>query len=95
MDGGSSISQKEAKHTTVCEALERFTPEYIERNLAHAHKETIRAKRVMEYPFTQKTLAALQGSDLSAFIREREQQGHSPHTISRDIAFANTPWTTA
>ncbi len=86
MDGGSFISQKEAKRTTVREALERFIPEYIERNLAHAHKETVRAKRVMEYPFAQKALAALRGSDLSAFIHEREQQGRSPHTISRDIA---------
>lgn len=83
MDGGSFISQKEAERTTVREALERFIPEYIERNLAHAHKETVRAKRVMEYPFAQKTLAALRGSDLSAFIHEREQQGRSPHTIPR------------
>lgn len=86
MDGGSFISQKEAERTTVKEALERFIPEYIERNLAHAHKETVRAKRVMQYPFAQKTLASLRGSDLSSFIREREQQGRSPHTISRDIA---------
>lgn len=81
------ISQKKAEQrTTLCEALERFIPEYIEKNLAHAHKETVRAQRVMKYPFAQKTLAALRGADLSAFIHEREQQGRSPHTISRDIA---------
>ena len=86
MDGGSFISQKEAERTTLKEALERFIPEYIEKNLAHPKPETLRAHGLMKYPFVQKSLAELRGSDIAAFVKEREGQGRSPHTITRDIA---------
>ena len=86
MDGGSFISQKEAERTTVREAIERYIPEYIEKNLKHVQKEKVRATRLMEYPFALKSLVALRGSDLAAFVRMREEQGRSPHTIDRDLA---------
>jgi len=86
MDGGSFISQKEAERTTLQEALERFIPEYIEKNLAHPRPEILRAKALMRYALAQKSLAALRGSDIAAFVKEREGQGRSPHTIMRDIA---------
>lgn len=86
MDGGSFISQKEAERMTLQEALERFIPEYIEKNLAHPKPETLRARALMHYALAQKTLAALRGSDIATFVKEREAQGRSPHTIARDIA---------
>lgn len=86
MDSGTFVSQKEAEKTTLKDALERYISDYIERNLAHPHNETVRAKRIMEYPFARKTLVALRGSDLTAFVKMREEQGRSPHTIDRDLA---------
>ncbi len=86
MDGGAFISQKEAERTTLKEALERFIPEYIEKNLAHPKPEMLRANAIAKYPFAQKSLVAIRGSDIAAYIREREAQGRSPHTIARDIA---------
>lgn len=86
MDGGSFISQKEAERTTLQEALERFIPEYIEKSLAHPKPETLRARALMRYTLAQKTLATLRGSDIAAYVKEREAQGRSPHTIMRDIA---------
>lgn len=86
MDSGAFVSQKEAEKTTLRDVLERYISDYIERNLAHPHKETVRAKRIMEYPFACKTLVALRGSDLAAFVKMREEQGRSPHTIDRDLA---------
>lgn len=86
MDGGSFISQKEAERTTLREALERYIPEYIEKSLKHVQKEKVRATRLMKYPFALKSLVALRGSDLAAFVRMREEQGRSPHTIDRDLA---------
>jgi len=86
MDGGSFISQKEADLTTLKAALERFIPEYIEKNLAHPRPEILRAQGLMRYSFVQKSLTELRGSHIAAFIKEREEQGRSPHTIARDIA---------
>jgi hypothetical protein len=40
----------------------------------------------MRYTLAQKSLTALRGSDLAAFVKEREAQGRSSHTITRDIA---------
>lgn len=86
MDGGAFISQKEAERTSLKEALKRYIPEYIEKSLKHVQKEKVRATRLMEYPFALKSLVALRGSDLAAFVKMREEQGRSPHTIDRDLA---------
>ena len=85
MDGGTFVSQKEAERTTVSEALERYIHEYIEKTLAHADKEVTRARRLMKYPFAQKKMAALRGTDLAAYVAEREKQGRAANTIDRDL----------
>ena len=86
MDGGSFVSQKEAERTSLMEAIDRFIPEYIEKNLAHPKHEVLRAHAIARYPFARKSLVAIRGSDIAAYIQERESQGRSPHTIARDIA---------
>lgn len=85
MDGGTFVSQKEAERTTVSEALERYIHEYIEKSLVHADKEITRARRLMNYPFAQKKMAALRGTDLAGYVAEREKQGRAANTIDRDL----------
>lgn len=85
MDGGSFVSRIEAESTTLAEALERYVTEVTSRKKQVA-KEALRVRALQSRPLAVKTLAAVRGKDIAAFIREREAEGVGANTIRLDLA---------
>ncbi len=71
---GTYVSAKEAEHTTLRELFGRYIDEYVP-NLAHPDVEERRIRRIMERPIGARVVATIRGSDIAAFIRQREAEG--------------------
>ncbi|MHB2021531.1 MAG: site-specific integrase [Candidatus Xenobia bacterium] len=85
MDGGSFVSRVEAESTTLAEALDRYVTEVTSRK-KHVAKEAPRVRALQSRRIALKTLAAVRGKDVAAFIREREAEGVGANTIRLDLA---------
>ena len=85
MDRGVFVSRTEAEGTTLSEALERYIVEYIPQ-LAHPHKETLKARALQRRVIATKIMATIRRKDIANFIREREKEGVSGNTVRLDLA---------
>lgn len=85
MDRGVFVSRVEAESTTLAEALERYATEVTARK-KHAVKEAPRVRALQMRGIALKTLSAIRGKDVAAFIREREAEGVGANTIRLDLA---------
>ena len=85
MDRGVFVSRSAAEQTTLTEALERYRLEVIPRH-KQVQKETNRLRALQARAIAVKTLSAIRGQDVAAFIREREAEGVGANTIRLDLA---------
>jgi integrase len=75
MARGRFIDTKEAEHTSLAEALDRYVAEVTPRKRGASRKETYIAAALQRHPLAGRPLAAIRGADIAAFIRELEGHG--------------------
>jgi integrase len=85
MDRGVYVSRSEAESTTLNEALERYLADYIPK-LADPQLSVYRARALQKRKIATRFLALIRAKDVADFIKERQEEGVSPHTIRLDLS---------
>ena len=94
MDRGVFVSRAEAEATTLASALERYAQEIAPKKKDCYH-DTLRCRRLSQRPLARRSLASIKGSDIAAFIRERQADGVGANMIRLDLALLSHVFTVA
>lgn len=88
------VSRDEAEATTLQEALERYEKE-ITPHKRGAQRERRRIEVWCQHPLSRRSLASIQGKDVSEYIRKRSVAGAGANTIRLELALISHLYTVA